>query len=195
MPDSPGSTLRTWLPGEPARCGPASMTVTRTPARARPPATVAPPAPDPMTITSFCNRSIGAPANPPNKSAQAASASHTEIARLQVLALVQLLRRALEHDDALVHDRQAIDQFERQPEILLDEQDRLAFAAQRADRVCHHFDNHRRQSFGRLVHQQEPRVRKQSARDRQHRLLAARQCPRRLAPPLGELRKEVENAL
>ena len=55
-------------------------------------------------------------------------------------------------------------------------------------------DDERREAFGRLVQQQEPRVAHQRAADREHLLLAARERARVLLDALAQPRKKLEHA-
>ena len=73
-----------------------------------------------------------------------------------------------------MHDRDAIRDIERHAELLLDEQDRdLSLARELADHVLDLLHDDRRQSFGRLVHDEQPWIADQRPADRQHLLLAA----------------------
>ena len=56
-------------------------------------------------------------------------------------------------------------------------------------------DDHRRQTLGRLVHDQEARVGDQRARDGQHLLLAAGELSAAVVFPFGEARERVIDAL
>src|SRR5437773_3718304 len=59
-------------------------------------------------------------------------------------------------------------------EILLDQQNRETLAFEPRDRASDLLDDHRRQTFGRLVQQQQPRAGAQYPADREHLLLTAR---------------------
>lgn len=63
----------------------------------------------------------------------------------------QCLRRSLEHNRAFVHHVYAIRDAERERQILLDQQDRKAFAAQLFQDFADRFDDERRESFAGLV--------------------------------------------
>src|SRR5205823_3482289 len=59
-------------------------------------------------------------------------------------------------------------------EILLDQQNRETLAFEPSDRASDLLDDHRRETFGRLVQQQQPRTGAQYPADREHLLLTAR---------------------
>jgi hypothetical protein len=88
-------------------------------------------------------------------------------------------------DPAVDQHQDAVGQRGGHAEVLLDQQHRDRTlggeALQHRDQLV---DDDRREAFGRLVHDEEPRVREQRARDRKHLLLAA-----------GELRTAVRLAL
>ena len=74
---------------------------------------------------------------------------------------------------ALVHHRDIVAYGQRHVKILFDQQNcgLLVFEAeQRFDQLINH---HRRQALGRFVHQQEPALFNDGARNRQHLLLPA----------------------
>src|SRR5207245_443135 len=73
---------------------------------------------------------------------------------------------------------------------LLDEEHGHALAIELADRVEDLPDDDRRESERRLVEEEQLRPRHEGARDREHLLLAARERPAELPPPLGEDRKQ-----
>src|SRR5260370_4633829 len=86
-------------------------------------------------------------------------------------------------DDApMLHDVMPVGHGGREPEILLDEEDREALRLQATDGGADLLDDHRRQALRRLVQQQQARARAEDARDGKQLLLAARE-PRALAAP------------
>ena len=89
----------------------------------------------------------------------------------------------------------AVGDREREVDVLLRDEDRLALVAQAPDAVDEQVAHLRREPLRRLVHEQQARVRHQRAADREHLLLAARQGRGGLARPLGEPREQLEDAL
>src|SRR6266496_679497 len=89
-------------------------------------------------------------------------------------ALDLRVRNHLDHAPAL-DDVVAVRHPGREAEILLDQQDREPLGLEPADRGADLLDDHRRQSLGRLIQQQEPGARAEDATDGQHLLLAARE--------------------
>src|SRR5258705_4914386 len=77
------------------------------------------------------------------------------------------------HDAPMLHYVVPVRDGGRESEILLDQQDREAPLFQLRDRASDLLHDHRRQSFGRLVQQQQPRARAQDPADREHLLLPA----------------------
>src|ERR1700733_8540159 len=82
-------------------------------------------------------------------------------------------RVALVDDPAVVQHIGAIGDLDRRAHVLLDQQNRNAFAPRRDDDFEHVLDNQRREPLRRLVEHEQLRVQEQGARDRQHLLLAA----------------------
>ena len=78
---------------------------------------------------------------------------------------------------------------------MFDQQAGDAVAVEFADRVEHFVDDRRRQAERGFVEHDELRRTHQAAGDRQHLLLAARQCARWLARTLGKHRKQRQRAL
>ncbi len=92
---------------------------------------------------------------------------------------------AVVDDAALVEDHGARREGERDAAVLLDQDDRQrAFGAQFCQHVDQRVDEHRRQAFGRLVHQEDFGIGQKRARDRQHLLLAAGELIAHIAEPL-----------
>ncbi len=99
-------------------------------------------------------------------------------------------------DAAIDHDGDVIGDAGRDADILLDDQDRhRAFFGELHHHRLDLLDDDRRQSFGRLVHDQEARIAEKRARDRQHLLLAAGQLRAAAGAPLIEPRKCLIDAL
>src|SRR5690242_1973366 len=116
--------------------------------------------------------------------------SNTQV--LVQLVHVPVERGVFDHvDDApVLHHVMPVGDGGREAEILLDEQDREAALLERADRAPDLLDDDRRQSFRRLVQQQEARARTQDAPDGEHLLLTAGELGPLASAPLGEVRKE-----
>ena len=84
----------------------------------------------------------------------------------------------------------------RHPDILLDDEHRdVALLAEPHQHVLDLGHDDGRQSFGRLVHDQETRIGHQRARDRQHLLLAAGELGAAIVLALGQAREGVVDAL
>src|SRR6266566_6765600 len=108
-----------------------------------------------------------------------------EIGRADLRALEQLATGPGERDQAVDHDVAAVGELERVERVLLDqEHGELVLAVEVANRGENLFDQEWREAERRLVEQQEPRPPHESARDRQHLLLAARKRAAALAQPL-----------
>src|SRR5260370_24374885 len=91
-------------------------------------------------------------------------------------------------DDApMLHDVMPVGHGGREPEILLDEEDREPLRLQAPDGGADLLDDHRGQALRRLVQQQQARARAENARDGQHLLLAARELGALAAPALAEV--------
>src|SRR6185503_13499698 len=102
------------------------------------------------------------------------------VARLNTEIVVQLLDIRLQlgigelvDDTSVFHDVVAIRNGRCEAEILFDEQDGKTLLLERADSLADLLDDDRREPFGRLVEQEQPRPGAQDARDREHLLLAA----------------------
>ena len=70
-----------------------------------------------------------------------------------------------------------------------------AFLVERLERLDQVLDDRRREPLGRLVHDQQRRVRQQRAADRKHLLLATRELRAAVPAALGETREELVDAL
>src|SRR5919197_2782481 len=78
-------------------------------------------------------------------------------------------------DAAVLHDVVPVGDGGREPEVLLDEQDREAFRLEPADRGADLLHDHRSKPLRGLVQQQQTRAGSQDTGDREHLLLAARE--------------------
>ena len=87
----------------------------------------------------------------------------------------ELRGRKFIDDAAVLHDVVPIGDRRGKVEILLDQENGEALRLQRTDGLADLLDDNRRQTFGRLVEQQQAGAGTQDATDRQHLLLAAGQ--------------------
>src|SRR6266481_1025984 len=108
--------------------------------------------------------------------------------------LDQVVRDHLYHPPPL-DDVVTVRDPRREPEVLLDQQDREAFGLEPPDRRADLLDDHGRQSLGRLVQQQEPGARAEDAPDGQHLLLAARELGALAPQALLQVWEETENGV
>src|SRR6266851_387542 len=99
-----------------------------------------------------------------------------------------------DHLPTLQHVEPVAD-LDRAVNVLLDEQDRDAAPAQAFDRGEDIVDDHRCESFRRLVDQQELRFADEHACHREHLLLPAGECYAVLAPALLQPREGLEDLL
>jgi hypothetical protein len=86
--------------------------------------------------------------------------------------------RAGVNDAAVVHHAHEVAEFARDAEILLDEQDRHAAALDFLEAFDQPDDDRRREALRRLVDQEQPARFDESARDRDHLFLSARERAR-----------------
>src|SRR2546428_1600806 len=107
----------------------------------------------------------------------------------------ELGRLALDDDAAAVEDDDVVGDVEHQLGVLLDQHDREPLGLETADRRHDLGDDLGRQAFGRLVHQEHPRVRHQRAADREHLLLAAGERRGDLLMPLPQPREQARHSI
>ena len=106
-------------------------------------------------------------------------------------SLDELLGRRLGEDAAGDHHELPARDARWRREVLLDQDDREPGLLERAEDADQVLDDRRREALGRLVHDQEQRVRQQRAPDGEHLLLAARELRAAVPLALGEAREEV----
>src|SRR5688500_803337 len=94
------------------------------------------------------------------------------------------------HDSSLAHDVRMIGDGDGKRRVLLDEQNRDAFALQPPDQRGHFADDGGRKSLRRLVHDQQRRIGDERARDRQHLLFPAAELVPAMMAPRGKSRKK-----
>src|SRR5882757_2480911 len=103
---------------------------------------------------------------------------------------LQLGARRVVHDRAALQYHNAVGEPQNLLRILLnDDGTDAAGAGDDAERLEQFLDNDRRQTLGRLVQQQNFRIERQRAADRQHLLLAAGQLVAEIVLALGKPRK------
>src|SRR6266545_2721708 len=93
------------------------------------------------------------------------------------------------HDAAPLDEEVPIGERRDEPEVLLDEDDRVAALLQGANGAAERLDDHRREPLGDLVEEQEARPGPEDAREREHLLLAPGQPRARAAAPLLQVRE------
>ena len=93
------------------------------------------------------------------------------------------------------HDELALGEGGRDAEVLLDEQDREPLLLEELERLDQPLDDGRRETFRRLVHHEDLRIRDERTSDREHLLLAARELCAAVPLPFTEPREEVVDAL
>ena len=98
-------------------------------------------------------------------------------------------------DAAVVHDRHIVADRLSDAKILLDEKDRGVFAFEPQQGLDQLIDHCRRQSFGRLVDQQQPALLDHGAADRQHLFLSAGQRACRRIPFHFQRREAFQHAI
>src|SRR5439155_12738339 len=131
------------------------------------------------TGTSPCGNAVRAS---PSASSMKRSSSagrgtlDTEVLMQHRRVVAQCVCFSFEHDSSLVHDVHALRDTKRQGHILLDQQDRDAARTQLLQHSAKLLHELRRQSFGGLVEDEQSRITKQRARDRDDLLLATREC-------------------
>ena len=87
----------------------------------------------------------------------------------------------------------AVGDRDQRLDILVDHQDRLAGLLQPRQALPDFLPDQRRQTFGRLVENEQPRIGHQRAADRQHLLLAAGQQIAHLVGAFREARKQLDH--
>ncbi len=116
--------------------------------------------------------------------------AHPEQPLLQIAVDGELRGRHLLGDAAVDHHADAVGDRHRHAEVLLDQEDgNPAFGGKRAQRLGDLVDDHRRQAFGRLVHDEQLGPQQESAPDREHLLLAARKLGAAVGAPLRQARE------
>ena len=122
--------------------------------------------------------------------------SHPEKPLLERAVGGQLAGRDDPADPAVDHDRDVVGDGRRDPDVLFDEEDGdVALGREGREQLLELGDDEGGEALGRLVEHQQPRVLEEGARDGEHLLLAARELPAAVAPPLGEPREHVVHPL
>src|SRR5438105_3497774 len=118
-----------------------------------------------------------------------------EIGFLHVRVSAQARAGPAEQNATGFHDIGTVRDLESAQRILLDQQNRYAFAVDPLDDLEDGVDHLRRQSKRGLVQQQQPRVRQQAPGDGQDLLLAARELSRGEVLPLTQDRELLHQAV
>ena len=98
----------------------------------------------------------------------------------EIFLAPQGIGRSLEYHVAVVQDVATVRQSQGRMHVLLDDDDRASLLGDLATNAYDILHNQRRQSFERLVQENEPRLADERARDSQHLLLAAERSRPRL---------------
>src|SRR5581483_7868658 len=98
-------------------------------------------------------------------------------------------------DVPLLQDVRAVAEPGGEAHVLLRDQEGLPVPLEREQPLQEPADDHRRETLRGLVQEQQLGIPHERPRDRQHLLLATRERPRLLAPPLPEHREELVHAL
>ncbi len=117
----------------------------------------------------------------------------------QALLELAVRREPARLDDAINapvdHDGDVFGDRRRHPDVLLDDEDRhVGFLSQTQQHLLDLRHDHRRETLGRFVHDQELRIRHQRARNRQHLLLAAGKLRAAVVSTLGQAGEGVVDA-
>src|SRR5215472_12596722 len=135
-------------------------------------------------VISDLDVSSGPRAASPGSSRAPARVQPPRHQRLRVAT--ERLARALRQHGARPHHVHVVGDLDRALDVLVDEQDRLAFAGQPLDQVIDERSDARLDSGGWLVDQEQGRIVHQAARDLELALLPAAQGARGLPAPLPE---------
>src|SRR5208283_3664778 len=108
--------------------------------------------------------------------------------------VAHLIDRSGKYGVAGVEQNDVVGQIEGEAQILLDEEDRLAFLFETRDDATDLGDDPRCKTLRRLVHEQDARVAHQRTPDGKHLLLASRQRATVLLLPFPQRREQFEYA-
>src|SRR5438093_647311 len=123
------------------------------------------------------------------------SLSYAEVSVPNVGSASELDRRPAPDDLSLLEDVVPGRDPSQGRHVLVDDQDRLASHLEPVHAAPDLGTNERRESFGRLVENEQARVGHQRAADREHLLLAARERAAEAARARREPRKQLEDGL
>src|SRR5262245_32721272 len=123
------------------------------------------------------------------------SLDNADMLRDDLVVELDTVRWAFEHHRAGIDDYHVVGKVERELDILLDEQDRLALGLELRDGAPDLSHKLRRQPLRRLVHQEHARIAHQRAADRQHLLFAAGERAGELRVTLLQAGEELEHAI
>src|SRR5215470_1433752 len=119
--------------------------------------------------------------------------SPPEVHALDVFAGHQRGRRSLGREPTDLEQVRVVSDLERLARVLLDHEDGQAPRVDLPDLLEETLHDFRREAERRLVHDQEPRLRDQRARDREHLLLTARERAGELAAALAQAWEQPED--
>src|SRR2546427_3145816 len=120
-------------------------------------------------------------------------ASAAQVDSLDALARLEGARGALAHQTPDLEQIGVVRDLEGLAGVLLHHQDAEAAPVDLLDLLEQPLHDLGGEAEGGLVHQQEPRLRHQRPRDREHLLLASRERPGHLRPALSQPREEREH--
>ncbi len=119
-----------------------------------------------------------------------AAASNPEQALLQLDNRRKFARRNAPVDPSVQHHRDAVGDRAGNADVLLDQQNlEVSLLSEAREQSFDLLDDHRGEPLRRLVHHEQASVLKQSARDREPLLLAARELAPATVAPLGKAGK------
>src|ERR1700732_1249772 len=101
-------------------------------------------------------------------------------------------RPSLQRDSAAFQNIPPRRHFEREGDILLDQQNRCASSVNDLERLVHFLDHFWGQAVAGFIKQQQSRPQHQRPPDRNHLLFAARQSSGNLLPPFAKARKQIQ---
>src|SRR2546427_12353316 len=123
------------------------------------------------------------------------SLSHPEVPMLDVLTTPQRSGRPAPDDLALLEDVVRVGDPRQRAHVLVDQQERLAARLEPLDAAPDLGPDQRGEPLGRLVQDEQARVRHQGAPDREHLLLSPRERDAEAAGAGRQLREQIEDLL
>src|SRR5262245_60445860 len=123
------------------------------------------------------------------------SLSYAEVSVLNVRAEPELGGGTAPDDSPLLEDVVRVRDARERRHVLVDQQDRLPSRLERLDAAPDLRAHERRQPLGRLVQNEQARIRHQRAADREHLLLTAGERAAEAPRAGSQLRKQIEDRL